>query len=525
MNCKIEIIPRLLHFKQPAGTSRGTYTTRKVWYLHFTSPDFPGRVGIGECAPLPALSCDDLPDYEDILKRFCRQVEKEQGMWDKDVLCQYPSILFGLETAIWHFFAGSWALSDTAFSRGEVGIQINGLIWMGDFDHMLSQIEKKMEAGFRCVKLKIGAIDFEKELALLRHIRTHFSSKEIELRVDANGAFSPVDAMEKLKRLSEFDLHSIEQPICAGQWEEMARLAAESPLAIALDEELIGCNTLERKQELLSTIRPQYIVIKPSLHGGICGGDEWITEQSVSQPQLGDDGLTTVTLTYTLSGATDTRGGLVRITNTNNTLASDIAVVQKDPDVELVSIPDQNLRALVVKNNWALSIAGSQCIILEAGLNATSLSNSSYSSQLTDLTGIENFPNLTSLSLGYCTNMKKLDISGLHKVKSLSLSNARYCEEYNLGDNPIPSFNAGGTYAYSYAESLKFSSSKLESLDLSIISWYESYDNVTSIDVSECPMLTTLNANRSNKVKTLYLKKGQEIPNLTKNDATTIVYK
>lgn len=278
MNCKIEIIPRLLHFKQPAGTSRGTYTTRKVWYLHFTSPDFPGRVGIGECAPLPALSCDGLPDYEDILKRFCRQVEKEQGMWDKDVLCQYPSILFGLETVIWHFFAGSWALSDTAFSRGEVGIQINGLIWMGDFDHMLSQIEKKMEAGFRCVKLKIGAIDFEKELALLRHIRTHFSSKEIELRVDANGAFSPGDAMEKLKRLSEFDLHSIEQPIRAGQWEAMARLTSESPLPIALDEELIGCNMLEEKKKLLATIRPQYIIIKPSLHGGICGGDEWIME-------------------------------------------------------------------------------------------------------------------------------------------------------------------------------------------------------------------------------------------------------
>ena len=278
MNCKIEIIPRLLHFKQPAGTSRGTYTTRKVWYLHFTSPDFPGRVGIGECAPLPALSCDDLPDYEDILKRFCRQVEKEQGMWDKDVLCQYPSILFGLETVIWHFFAGSWALSDTAFSRGEVGIQINGLIWMGDFDHMLSQIEKKMEAGFRCVKLKIGAIDFEKELALLRHIRTHFSSKEIELRVDANGAFSPGDAMEKLKRLSEFDLHSIEQPIRAGQWEEMAWLTSESPLPVALDEELIGCNMLEEKKKLLATIRPQYIIIKPSLHGGICGGDEWIME-------------------------------------------------------------------------------------------------------------------------------------------------------------------------------------------------------------------------------------------------------
>ena len=113
MDCKIDIIPRLLHFKQPAGTSRGTYTTRKVWYLHFTSPDFPGRVGIGECAPLPALSCDDLPDYEDILIRTCRQVEEEQGKLDKDGLCKYPSILFGLETAIWHFFAGSWALSDT----------------------------------------------------------------------------------------------------------------------------------------------------------------------------------------------------------------------------------------------------------------------------------------------------------------------------------------------------------------------------------------------------------------------------
>ena len=260
MDCKIDIIPRLLHFKQPAGTSRGTYTTRKVWYLHFTSPDFPGRVGIGECAPLPALSCDDLPDYEDILIRTCRQVEEEQGKLDKDGLCKYPSILFGLETAIWHFFAGSWALSDTAFSRGEVGIPINGLIWMGDFENMLSQIEKKMEAGFLC------------------HIRTHFSSKEIELRVDANGAFSPGDAMEKLKRLSEFDLHSIEQPIRAGQWEEMAWLTSESPLPVALDEELIGCNTLEEKKKLLATIRPQYIIIKPSLHGGICGGDEWIME-------------------------------------------------------------------------------------------------------------------------------------------------------------------------------------------------------------------------------------------------------
>ena len=155
MDCKVEIIPRLLHFRQPAGTSRGIYTTRKVWYLHLTSPDFPGRVGIGECAPLPALSCDDLPDYEVILAKACHRLEERQGRLDVDSLCDYPSILFGLETAIRHFFAGSWALCDTAFSRGEAGIPINGLIWMGDFDKMLSQIEKKMEAGFRCIRTGI----------------------------------------------------------------------------------------------------------------------------------------------------------------------------------------------------------------------------------------------------------------------------------------------------------------------------------------------------------------------------------
>ena len=225
---------------------------------------------------MPALSCDDLPDYEVILAKACRRLEERQGRLDVDSLCDYPSILFGLETAIRHFFAGSWALCDTAFSRGEAGIPINGLIWMGDFDKMLSQIEKKMEAGFRCIKLKIGAINFEEELALLRHIRTRFSSKEIELRVDANGAFSPVDAMEKLKRLSELDLHSIEQPIRQGQWREMARLCARTPVPIALDEELIGVNDAGQKRELLEAIRPRYIILKPALAGGFSGTEEWI---------------------------------------------------------------------------------------------------------------------------------------------------------------------------------------------------------------------------------------------------------
>lgn len=277
MQYKLSIHPKVLHFKQPAGTSRGTYTTRKSWYVVLTSDDMPGRYGIGECAPLPNLSCDDLPDYEHKLAEICRQTERN-GMPDTEALRPYPSILFGLETAFRHFRARSFSLWDTPFSRGEAGIPINGLIWMGDYRKMLEQIEMKMQAGFRCIKLKIGAINFEKELALLKHIRAHFSASEIELRVDANGAFSPAHALGKLERLAAFDLHSIEQPIAAGQWEEMARLTEQTPLPIALDEELIGCNTVEGKKELLAAIRPQYIILKPSLHGGISGGQEWIDE-------------------------------------------------------------------------------------------------------------------------------------------------------------------------------------------------------------------------------------------------------
>lgn len=273
----INIIPRILHFKQPAGTSRGTYTTRKVWYIYLSTTEYPERVGVGECAPLPKLSCDDLPDYEQILCNACRCLE-QTGELDTEALRDYPSILFGLETALRHYETQSWALWDTPFSRGETGIPINGLIWMGDFNRMLQQIEVKMQSGYRCIKLKIGAINFEEELALLKHIRAHYSAREIELRVDANGAFSPIDAMEKLNRLAELELHSIEQPIRAGQWEEMARLTADTPLPIALDEELIGCNTPEGKQDLLTSVRPQYIILKPSLHGGISGGNEWIAE-------------------------------------------------------------------------------------------------------------------------------------------------------------------------------------------------------------------------------------------------------
>ena len=273
----IQITPRLLHFKQPAGTSRGVYNTRKVWYIEISSMENPSIKGIGECAPLPNLSCDNVPQYEEVLQQACSRVARE-GNIPTESLRNYPSILFGLETALRHYETGSLALWDTPFSRGEAGIPINGLIWMGNFEEMYRQIEAKMEAGYRCIKLKIGAIDFDAELTLLKHIRSRFSVKDIELRVDANGAFSPAEAMHKLDALSKLDLHSIEQPIRAGQWEEMARLTARTPLPIALDEELIGHNIPEIKKELLSAIRPQYIILKPSLHGGICGSNEWIAE-------------------------------------------------------------------------------------------------------------------------------------------------------------------------------------------------------------------------------------------------------
>ena len=279
---KVEIIPKTLHFKQPAGTSRGVYTSRNVWYIVITNQENPKHFGVGECAPLPALSCDDVPEYLDVLTKTSKRLEEnmktnfENALTSLEELEAYPSIRFGVETALAHYQAQSLQLWHTPFSKGKEGIPINGLIWMGNFDEMYQRIEEKMQQGFRCIKLKIGAIDFEKELELLAHIRKHFTSEQIELRVDANGAFSPTDALDKLKRLSEYQLHSIEQPIRAGQWQEMAELCKNTPLPIALDEELIGINNRQQKIELLDTIQPQYIILKPSLHGGISGSEEWI---------------------------------------------------------------------------------------------------------------------------------------------------------------------------------------------------------------------------------------------------------
>ena len=275
---QVKLSSRTLHFIQPAGTSRGVYTTRQSYYVTLSDDNVPGIVGIGECATLPDLSCDAMPpkEYERILKGFCDDL-CQSGKIDKEAMRPYPSMLFGLETAKRQLDNGGGVdLFNTPFGRGEEGITINGLIWMGTFDEMFQRLEAKLKAGFHCVKLKIGTIDFEKELRLIQHIRQHFSRKEVELRVDANGGFTPDNAMQRLEALAKYDIHSIEQPIRQHQWMEMARLCKNSPLPIALDEELIGVNDLTEKNRLLDTIQPQYIILKPSLHGGISGTREWI---------------------------------------------------------------------------------------------------------------------------------------------------------------------------------------------------------------------------------------------------------
>lgn len=264
---------RTLHFKQPAGTSRGVYTTRKSWFVYLSDGQ---REGVGECAPLPDLSCDARPDYAEVLDNFCQSL-CETGEIDYEAMRTYPSMLFGLETAVMDLKSKKQGvLFDTAFSRGEVGIPINGLVWMGNYDEMLQRMEEKLEKGFRCVKLKIGAIDFDQELDLVKRIRNRFSFHEVELRLDANGAFPYEEALYKLELLSQYAIHSIEQPIRQGQWAYMAELCRESPLPIALDEELIGVNDPEMKHHMLNIIKPRYIILKPSLHGGMQGCREWI---------------------------------------------------------------------------------------------------------------------------------------------------------------------------------------------------------------------------------------------------------
>ena len=266
------------YFKRPSGTSRGVLTEKHSWFIELFEENNPSIKGSGECSIIPGLSPDfvDFESYETKLNEVCLNLEKFISNFD--LLNEFPSILFGLETALLDLQnGGKQIIFNNSFSSGDRRIPINGLIWMGDADFMQEQIEQKLEEGFSCLKMKIGAIDFESELKILESIRNRFSSDKITLRVDANGAFPPSEALSKLERLSEFDIHSIEQPIRQGQWAEMKQLCTETKVPIALDEELIGITALEDRKNLLDTIQPQFIILKPSLHGGITGCKEWIS--------------------------------------------------------------------------------------------------------------------------------------------------------------------------------------------------------------------------------------------------------
>lgn len=263
----------ILNFKQASGTSRGVLKTKETWFIILHSNK---NKGIGECGLFRGLSIDDRSDYEVKLKWVCENINLGLDILLPELM-EFPSIQFGLEMAFKSLETkDSFELFPSEFTRSKKAIPINGLVWMGSEAFMKKQIQEKIESGFSCIKMKIGAIDFETEVNLLKLIRKQFSSKDIELRVDANGAFNPSEALEKLKILADYDLHSIEQPIKQGQLEAMAELCINTPLPIALDEELIGVFSVTKKQELLQTISPQYIILKPSLVGGFKGTDEWI---------------------------------------------------------------------------------------------------------------------------------------------------------------------------------------------------------------------------------------------------------
>ncbi|MBI1838168.1 MAG: o-succinylbenzoate synthase [Flavobacteriia bacterium] len=266
-----------LFFKKPSGTSRGILKEKHSWFIEIYEENSPETIGTGECSVIPNLSPDfiDFSTYEEKLNEVCNHINIY--IENLSLLNAFPSILFGLETALRDLKnGGRKIIFKNSFSQDQAKIPINGLIWMGDPIFMQEQIEQKLREGFTCLKMKIGAIDFDSEMKILENIRLKFNSNEIILRVDANGAFSPNEAEEKLTILSQYDIHSIEQPIKQGQTSKMKKLCLLNIVPIALDEELIGIINPQDKYNLLQYISPQFIILKPSLHGGFIGCQEWI---------------------------------------------------------------------------------------------------------------------------------------------------------------------------------------------------------------------------------------------------------
>ncbi|NQZ43351.1 MAG: o-succinylbenzoate synthase [Flavobacteriaceae bacterium] len=264
----------ILQFKVPGGTSRGILTQKETWFIILKDTE---GFGIGECGLLRGLSFDDVPDYGDRVQWACDHIHLGLDSLLEE-LKPFPSIQFGLEQAFRSLSSKDpFELFPSPFTTKEAAIPINGLIWMGDPKYMVEQVETKLKSGFTCLKMKIGALDFDTELGILKSIRQRFSKTDIELRVDANGAFDPKEAPKRLERLAALDIHSIEQPIKAGNPSAMAELCRSTPLPIALDEELIGVLGVTEREELLQTIQPQYIILKPSFIGGFLGTQNWVS--------------------------------------------------------------------------------------------------------------------------------------------------------------------------------------------------------------------------------------------------------
>lgn len=262
----------ILNFKRPAGTSRGILTQKETYILEISDGD---KKGIGECALFRGLSYEGTPDYEEKLNWLCQNINQDRESLKHELL-HYPSLWFGYEQAMNNLSLGADRYFENDFTKGGDSIKINGLIWMGSVDFMKEQIQEKLSQNFDCIKLKIG-VDWEQEKAVLSELRKAYPKEVLELRVDANGAFTPQQATEVLNALHSLGIHSIEQPIKAGNWEQMRQLCQQTPTPIALDEELIGIIDLDKKIQLLNTISPQYIILKPSLVGGFSGTDEWIS--------------------------------------------------------------------------------------------------------------------------------------------------------------------------------------------------------------------------------------------------------
>jgi len=272
---------KVFQFNFEARTSRGLMKDKTSWFIKIWDDLNPKISGIGECGPLPGLSVDAIPDIEAVLGEVVGRIPQvDLSTFKLEHLLNFipphfPAITFGTETALLDLIhGGKRVIFDNDFIRGKP-IPINGLIWMGDLNFMIDQIDQKIQQGYQCIKLKVGSLDFDRECEVLAYIRKRYGQKEISLRLDANGAFKVDEALLKLEALKGFGIHSIEQPI-KQHLSEMHELCRQSPIAISLDEELIGVETPEQKFEMLSRIKPQFITLKPTLHGGLSGCKQWI---------------------------------------------------------------------------------------------------------------------------------------------------------------------------------------------------------------------------------------------------------